>query len=173
MDIDVAKVKILTNENISYLLAYYETYYQLSYGFYISYTSGFDIADSTKKVKELKPKVNKEFIVLKIVESIDNSKSIEDIKEYFRISSSLKALEDFLESDNELLNKAIFRDLMIESIGDGTLFKDQLSLMFMEVFPIRLNIWKGYVDEGTIKEITVALDHLSHDRDIVPINNHL
>lgn len=162
-DFEFKASKIVTNENISYLIAYYETYYQLAYGFFISYSCGFDVGDSTKKVEELRPSVAKEYIVDKIVELFEECENMEEMKGFFTVLAAKKALEDFIREDPELCNKHIFESMMLEMIANKTLFSEQLGGMFTELFPIRLNIWKGFVGDETLNDISAAIKTHRYD----------
>lgn len=147
---------ILSREALAEWMSYYESYYQTALGYVISFSSGFDTVYAVKKVRELGLKADFQTIIVAILKNSLEADNEISLRSILRNEAVRKALDDFLERDNELLNKQVFADTMRESIDSGDFFTPQLVAIMEENYPVKRELWKSELSDemlGRLKEM--------------------
>ncbi len=143
-------------KKLTWLVAYYETYYQMSLAFYVQ-KSGFDSEDMIKRISDLELEVDPEHIFTILID-LCNLYFIKDdpllhIKNDLRHVASMNSLNDFVEKDKELLNKEIFAGEMLKDITEGKIHEEIIDKLVKSELPHRVKVWRDIIDTAIADEI--------------------
>lgn len=153
MKLETVLNEIITIEELSHYVAYYEVSYQGALGFITSFSSGFDPEDATQRLNsmnfELVPQEMFTVIIRIALESKDNLQIHHEIKK----EAAIKALDDIMEKDHEILNREIFHDQMEEMIQTEIFFDPKMEQFIQDNQPSRQKVWKNVLTDTMIASL--------------------
>lgn len=160
MKLENVLTEIVTIEELSDLVAYYEVCFQGALGFIASFSSGFDPEDATARLSHMQFELVPQAVFSVIIRIALESEDENEMHHLIKKAGAHKALEDLLEKDTEILNKTIFYDQMDEMI-ESEIFFDARMEEFIDInHPSRLEVWRNVLTEEMIQALRSNLKTL-------------
>lgn len=157
--------QIIVQETLANLMAYYETWHQGSVGLLMSISSGFDAQDVSERLTRMKFEIDPEKAFRQIISAAMYTENEEEFQSSLRKSAAFHALNSIVEKDEEILNKAIFRDMMSESIASDSFFDEKLKYFFDTNIDTRVHVWKRILTDEMLTELRARVDQVISDLD--------
>jgi len=138
------------------MLTSYVLYYQISLGAF-AYETTKDQKETISKIKELNLTLDPNIMIMSILELImDNKEDIElekKLDKYVQVKAIFHALNDFVYSDKDLLNKDSFIEQKREMILQDKFFNPNMKMQYLSEYPSMNKHYKDIITEDYLKSV--------------------
>ncbi|MEA3498406.1 MAG: hypothetical protein U9R16_05020 [Campylobacterota bacterium] len=156
MKLQEAINKYFSRDNIIDNICKYQLYYQIGLAT-VMLKSIQDLDEAHKKLSELDLQIdsNKVFeSVHEIVLYLSNNDDFEEkFESHLRFTALAQMLNDFVDSDKELLNSKPFTDIIYEDIKNDTFFTDDMKQQFNIDYDAIIPTWEATISEEIANDI--------------------
>lgn len=156
MKLEKAINKYFSRENIIDNICKYQLYYQLGLGSVV-YQSLQDLEETHKKLEELNLQINTQKVfetIHQIILHLSREDNFEEkFENHLKFSALAQMLDDFIETDKELLNSKQFTDTIYEQIKDDKFFTDDIKQQFDNDYETIFIAWEATITEDIANEI--------------------
>lgn len=158
--------KYYTKQSTVKMLTSYVLYYQISLGAF-AYETTQDQKETISKLKELNLTLDPNIMIISILELIiDNKEDIElekKLDKYIEIKATFHALNDFVNSDKELLNKENFIEQKREIILQDKFFNPNMKMQYLSEYPSMNKHYKDIITEDYLKSVKdIIIENFFH-----------
>lgn len=144
-------------KKLTWLIAYYETYYQMSLAFYVK-KSGFENENMVERVSKLELDIDPEKFFINLIDLANlyfiKENPLEYIEKDIKHIASVNSLNDFVEKDEALLNKEAFASETLKEITNERIHKEVVDNLVKSELPHRVKVWRGIIDTSVTEEIS-------------------
>ncbi len=145
MKLQEAINKYFSRDSLIDSICRYQLYYQIGLG-NVALQSIQDLEETYKKLEELNLQIDSQIVFETIHEIVLHLSYSDDFEEKFethlKYTALAQMLDDFVNSDKELLNAKPFTDAVYEKIKDDTFFNDDMKEQFDADYETVLLNWK-------------------------------
>ncbi len=149
-----------TKENLVKNITAYVLYYQIALGRNV-YESLQDKQETIDKLNEINLSLTPNDVIAQLLDMILVLKQEEDLsrnfEKYIQIKALLHSLTDFVNSDNELLNKQNYFEKKQEDILAEKFFDTNMKMQYLKEYPDMLKHYEKVIDDEYIEQITKIL----------------
>ena len=153
--------QFFTPKKLNKYITSYILYYQLSLGYNV-YESLHDMEAAQEKLKELNLSLEHNQVIIDIfLLSLDrlelNSDIFNNINSLIQQQALLHSLHDFIQNDQELLNKESYQAMKTQQILDNTFLTSTMKMQFLDEYSKMYNQHKNTIDETYTQEVKEIL----------------
>lgn len=152
MNIDNTLTKYFTHQSLVKISTEYVLYYQISLGAIAFETIG-DPEETVTKLKDLKLTIEPNDILENLLYVIDTIVNVDNLEKTLKTRAMLHALKDFVEADDELLNKERFLQLKIKDIEDNLFFNSKMKMQFLSEYSQMQKYYNNLLTEDFVTSI--------------------
>ncbi|MEA3353383.1 MAG: hypothetical protein U9Q33_06190 [Campylobacterota bacterium] len=154
-----------SRENIVKHTTSYILYYQVTLGNLVFETIQ-DMEETKNKLQQLNLVIDPNDVVgiqfMLFIDNINNIKSQEDFDELIKQSAITRSLNDFVQNDQELLNKDRYLKQKGELISKNLLFNSNMKMQFLTEYPILHKQYNNIIDDDYAKKVQdIIISHFS------------
>lgn len=143
---------VLEVDNLSEIVAHYETFYQVALSSLVHFSSGYDPAESTTRMQKFSLRIDFDSMIEDVIQSAWHVKDQGQILRALKKLAAERAVDYLLDADDEILNKNIFHDLAIESIENSTFYTPEMEKIIHDSMPIKMSAWKQTINTDSLEE---------------------